>query len=431
MAENSLDKARKEINEIDKEMTELFVRRMQAAKAVAEYKKTNNLPILDKSREKEIIERGASLIDDENIRGLYRQFIKKTMELSRSYQSEIIGLAKGYGRLIHVNLGKGYNIHIGSGLIDKAGEIFDLTRRVLILTDSGVPSEYAQRVKVLCSNARIMTVDKGEGSKNLDTLERVEREMLDFNMTRSDCVVAVGGGVVGDIAGFAASSYMRGVDFYNIPTTLLSQLDSSIGGKTGVNLGGVKNIVGTFYQPTGVIIDPELLKTLPKRHFASGLAEAIKMSLTSSGELFELIEAGDTKENIEKIITEALLIKKFIVESDEREGGIRKILNFGHTLGHAIEACEIDNLYHGECVAIGMTAVCSGKVKERLMALLKKIGLPCKYHGDLDRVMSFIARDKKRENDGISVVFVDEIGSFRIEKMNVGSFCDRIREELK
>ena len=308
MAENSLDKA---INEIDKEMEELFVRRMQAAKAVAEYKKTNNLPILDKSREKEIIERGASLIDDENIRGLYRRFIEGTMEISRSYQSEIIGLAKGYGRLIHVNLGKGYNIHIGSGLIDKAGEIFDLTRRVLILTDSGVPSEYAQRVKALCSNARIMTVDKGEGSKNLDTLERVEREMLDFNMTRSDCVVAVGGGVVGDIAGFAASSYMRGVDFYNIPTTLLSQLDSSIGGKTGVNLGGVKHIVGAFYQPTGVIIDPELLKTLPKRHFASGLAEAIKMSLTSSGELFELIEAGDTKENIEKIITEALLIKKY------------------------------------------------------------------------------------------------------------------------
>ena len=229
---------------------------------------------------------------------------------------------------------RGYDIHIGRGLIDKAGELFELNRRVLIVTDSGVPSEYAIKVCRACGNGEIITVGQGEGSKSPEVFTRVLEKMVEMGMTRSDCVVAVGGGVVGDLSGFAAASYMRGIDFYNIPTTLLSQVDSSIGGKTAINLGGVKNIVGAFYQPKGVIIDPDLLKTLPKRQLLSGLAEAIKMSLTSDKELFELIEGGNTEENIEEIITRSLLIKKAVVEADEREGGLRRILNFGHSFGH-------------------------------------------------------------------------------------------------
>lgn len=333
---------------------------------------------------------------------------------------------------LHLDLGKrGYDINIGRGLIDKAGELFDLNRRVIILTDSGVPAEYAKRVKTVCRDAKIVTVDQGEGSKSIEGFKLVCEEMLNFGLTRSDCVVAVGGGVVGDLAGFAAASFMRGIDFYNIPTTLLSQVDSSIGGKTAINLGGVKNIVGAFYQPKGVIIDPDVLNTLPKRQIASGLAEAIKMSMTSDKELFELISGGDAQENIEEIITRSLKIKKAVVEADEREGGLRKILNFGHTFGHGIEACSGGELYHGECVAIGMTAVCSGDVKERLISLLKNVSLPYSYDGDIEGALKYISHDKKCEGEEISVVFVDKIGSYRIEKMDVSNFCNHVRGELK
>ena len=230
---------------------------------------------------------------------------------------------------IHVNLAeRGYEINIDRGLIDKADELFNLNRRVLIITDSGVPREYAEKVLKASRDGDIVTVNQGESSKSAECFIRLLEKMVEMGMTRSDCVVAVGGGVVGDLAGFVAASYMRGVDFYNIPTTLLSQVDSSIGGKTAINLGGVKNIVGAFYQPKGVIIDPDLLKTLPKRQINNCLAEAIKMSLTSDENLFDFICENDVNENIEEIIIRSIKIKKAVVEADEREGGIRKILNF-------------------------------------------------------------------------------------------------------
>ncbi len=333
---------------------------------------------------------------------------------------------------IHVDLAeRGYEINIGYGLIDKADELFELNRRVLILTDSGVPKEYAERVHKLCREGKIITVNQGEGSKSAECLTHLLEKMVEMGMTRSDCVVAVGGGVVGDLAGFAAACYMRGIDFYNIPTTLLSQVDSSIGGKTAINLGGVKNIVGAFYQPKGVIIDPELLKTLPKRQLINGLAEAIKMSLTSDGELFSLIEGGDIEENIEEIIIHSIEIKKAVVEADERESGIRRILNFGHTLGHAIEAQEeMSGMYHGESVAIGMIPVSSKEVRDRLIPMLERVGLPTKYDGRLDEALRFICHDKKCDGSKISVVFVDKIGSYRIEKMDTDAFCTIVREEM-
>ena len=257
-------------------------------------------------------------------------------------------------------------------------------------------------------------------------------KMISFGFTRTDCVAAVGGGVIGDLAGFVAATYMRGVDFYNIPTTLLSQVDSSIGGKTAINLGGVKNIVGAFYQPKAVIIDTEVLSTLPKRQIANGMAEVIKMSLTSDEYLFEILENGVTGENIEDVIVRALKIKKSVVEVDEREGGLRKILNFGHTLGHGIEAAEeLNGLYHGECVAIGMTSCSSPEVKERLIPLLEQYGLPTKYDGDIDTALSFIKQDKKCEGDEISVILVDNIGKYRIEKMKADAFIDKVCEEYK
>ena len=334
---------------------------------------------------------------------------------------------------LKVNLAeRGYDINIGRGLIDKAGELFDLNRRVFIITDSGVPSEYAERVLSSCKDGKIITVNQGEGSKSAECYIHLLEKMVEIGMTRGDCIVAVGGGVVGDLAGFVSASYMRGIDFYNIPTTLLSQVDSSIGGKTAINLAGVKNIVGAFYQPKGVIIDPDLLKTLPKRQINNGLAEAIKMSLTADEGLFNLIDEGNTEENIEEIIIRSIKIKRWVVEADEREGGIRKILNFGHTLGHAIEAQEeMSGLYHGECVAIGMIPVCSERVRERLISLLERVGLPTNYEGNLEDALKFISHDKKCDGSKISVIFVDLIGSYRIEKMDTEEFCEIVRKETE
>lgn len=327
---------------------------------------------------------------------------------------------------------RGYDINIGCGLLNRVGELFNLDRRVFIVTDSGVPIEYAKTVENFCKIAKISVVKEGEGSKSIETFSALLKEMLEFGMTRTDCVVAVGGGVVGDLSGFLAASYMRGIDFYNIPTTLLSQVDSSIGGKTALNLGGVKNIVGAFYQPKGVIIDPDTLKTLPKRQIANGLAEAIKMSLTSDEKLFGIFEEKELNDTVyEEIIERSLIIKKSVVEQDEREGGIRKILNFGHTLAHGIEAEEeMHGFYHGECVALGMLACVSDEVGARLIPVLKKVGLPTEYNGDIEKALSFISHDKKCDGDTISIILVDRPGSYRIEKMSTQEFCDAVRRKI-
>ncbi|MBQ8689916.1 MAG: 3-dehydroquinate synthase [Clostridia bacterium] len=336
-------------------------------------------------------------------------------------------------KTIRLNLpGGSYDITVGRGLLGRANEYMRLSRKVFIVTDSGVPREYAERVAAVSGDALIYTVESGEGSKSLAVMERLLQAMLDFGMTRGDCAVAVGGGVVGDLTGFAASAYMRGIDFYNIPTTLLSQVDSSIGGKTAVNLGVVKNIVGAFYQPKAVLIDVDVLRTLSKRHYAAGLAEAVKMSLTSDAELFEAFERdGVCDENLEDIIVRALEIKRRVVEEDEKESGIRKILNFGHTLGHGLEAeGELSGLYHGECVALGMLPVCSSEVRARLLEVLKKLGLPTRFEGDIDRALDFVCHDKKCAGGEVSVIFVEEVGTYKIKTMSLDEFKRLVKERF-
>ena len=275
---------------------------------------------------------------------------------------------------IHLDLKENsYDIIVERGILEKAGAQLNLERRVLVVTDTGVPAEYAETLSRQCKTPVICTVETGEESKSIETFSKLLQVMLDNGFSRKDCVVAVGGGVVGDLSGFAASAYMRGIDFYNIPTTLLSQIDSSIGGKTAVNFGGIKNIVGAFYQPKKVLIDPDLLKTLPDRQISNGLAEAIKMALTSDSELFEIFEKKNIEESIDEIIIRSLNIKKGVVEQDEKESGLRKILNFGHTVGHGIESSgNLTELYHGECVALGLIPMCSESIRPRVIEVLKK-----------------------------------------------------------
>lgn len=326
-----------------------------------------------------------------------------------------------------------YTVSIGSRLIDNLSGFMNLDRKVFIVTDSGVPSKYAECVKSQCKDAMIYTVPMGETSKSLRVYGEVLSAMLNFGMSRSDCAVAVGGGVVGDLTGFLASSFMRGIDFYNIPTTMLSDVDSSIGGKTGINLDSVKNIVGAFYQPKAVVVDVDLLKTLDPRLISEGLAEAVKMSLTSDEELFKMFEyTPDASECYEEIIYRALMIKKRVVEEDEKESGLRKILNFGHTLGHGIEGAKKKaHLYHGECVALGMMPMCSDGVYKRLLPVLKKLNLPTEHNYDIDSALSLISHDKKCKGDNVEVVFVKEIGKFEIKSMAVTDYCDYIKERLE
>lgn len=315
-----------------------------------------------------------------------------------------------------------YNIILKRGALQEVDKYFDLKRKVLIVTDSGVPQDYSKTVSEKCSYSKIVTVEQGEQSKNFDNFQMLLQTMVDGSFTRSDCVVAVGGGVVGDLAGFVAACYMRGVDFYNIPTTLLSQVDSSIGGKVAIDFSNAKNIVGAFYQPKGVLVDSVLLETLDERQLANGLAEAVKMSLTSDEKLFEIFENEDIYENIDRIIERSLRIKKSVVEADEKELGLRKVLNFGHTLGHAIESNSIGQYYHGECVAMGMMPMCSESVRARLEKVLKKIGLPTEYDGDLSELKAALCHDKKLSGSSLTAVYVDEVGSFVFKKMTADEF---------
>ena len=320
-----------------------------------------------------------------------------------------------------------YDIVLEPGAIEKAGELLDLNRRALIVTDSGVPVRYAETVAAQCKDAVIVTIPQGEQSKCFDEFKHLLQEMLDASFTRGDCVVAVGGGVVGDLSGFAASCYMRGVDFYNIPTTLLSQVDSSIGGKTAIDFGGVKNIVGAFYQPKKVVIDPEVLETLSRRQLMAGLAEAIKMAATNDAELFSLIErSADLTADLPEMIYRALMIKKSVVELDPRETGLRRVLNFGHTIGHAVESFNAGRLLHGECVALGMIPMSGENAAMRIRAVLKKYGLPTEIEQTADELMPFLKHDKKTGADGISAVVVDEIGKFRLCRMSADEILSRL-----
>ena len=311
---------------------------------------------------------------------------------------------------------RSYDIVIQRGCLQKAGQLLDLHRKVCIITDEGVPAQYAKTLAAQCKDPVIVTVDAGEETKTMETVTKICRVLLERGFSRKDCVAAVGGGMVGDLAGFAAAAFMRGIDFYNLPTTLLSQVDSSIGGKTGVNLDGVKNIVGAFWQPKGVLIDPDTLSTLSSRLYAEGMAEAVKMALTSDAALFEKLEQGHLP--VEQVLEGALAIKMSVVEQDERESGLRKLLNFGHTIGHGVESAARGSLYHGECVALGMVPMCGREVRARLIPLLERLGLPTACDLDKEAIWQAMQHDKKSSSSGFSAVFVEKPGQGFVKQVS-------------
>lgn len=318
---------------------------------------------------------------------------------------------------------RSYDIILKAGCLANLHQFTNVqNRKVFVLTDSGVPRVYAETIAAQCPTSTIYTIPQGEGSKCLKVYGQVLQAMLDFGMDRKDLLVAVGGGVVGDLGGFCAASYMRGIDFVNCPTTTLAQVDSSIGGKTAIDLGETKNIVGAFWQPKVVLVDPDTLETLPQRHFINGLAEAVKAGLIADPELFALFEKGNVREDIEQIIYRSLRVKKNIVEQDERESGPRRALNFGHTIGHGIEAVKgikgrrTNGLYHGECVALGMLPMIEDKaLAKRTRAVLRSLGLPVRTGVDKKKVLAQMQHDKKGQGDTMTVIKVPGLGCWRAD----------------
>ncbi|MEG0250838.1 MAG: 3-dehydroquinate synthase [Peptostreptococcus sp.] len=343
-----------------------------------------------------------------------------------------------------------YNIIIENGILASAGklivEMLDnkhlSVRKMFIVTDSNVDKIYGDTLKSNLEDVGFdvfkYVINPGEDTKNILTLAGIYSEMVEVGITRSDMIVTLGGGVVGDLAGFAAATYLRGIEYIQIPTTLLAQVDSSVGGKTAIDLPQGKNLVGSFYSPSLVIIDSEVLKTLDNRNLTNGMAEVIKYALIKDRSLFEMLTEITSREqlldSLDEIIYMCCSIKKEIVQKDEFDRGDRMLLNFGHTLGHAIEAhYKFKKYLHGEAVAIGMSRIteCAYKnkmVDEKILievrSIMKHYGLPISDEVKNKELLGYISKDKKNFGEDLNLIIVDKIGHGKIIKAKTDFFVE-------
>ena len=322
---------------------------------------------------------------------------------------------------------RSYPIIIEKGLINRVSEEIRKVykgKKIFIITDDNVNKYYggkiSEELKVSDFEVKLLSLKPGEETKNFNTLPIVYNELLDFNLTRSDLIIALGGGVIGDLAGFVASTYLRGVDFVQIPTSLLAQVDSSVGGKVAVDLDRGKNLVGSFYHPKCVLIDPDVLNTLEDRFFIDGMAEVIKYGCIKDKEFFDYLEKMENNQqlinNMEVVIHKCCDIKRQVVENDEKDKGERMLLNFGHTLGHAIEQYYNYTKYsHGEGVAIGMYVI--SKISEekgltkkgtsqRIKDILVKYNLPYELDVKIEETLEAINLDKKKLGNDLNVIIL-------------------------
>lgn len=347
---------------------------------------------------------------------------------------------------LDVQASKPYQVMIDTFLLERAGEIARTVNngsRALIISDTNVAPLYAEPVKTSLASAgyscEVAAFPAGEEHKRAATLIDLLEKAASFEMTRSDLIVALGGGVVGDVAGFVAATYMRGIDFIQIPTTLLAMVDSSVGGKTAIDLEAGKNLAGAFWQPRAVLADIGCLGTLSDEQFADGCGEVIKHAAIADVELFEELERTPLtpellKQDLSRVaylIARNIDIKRAVVEADERESGMRKLLNFGHSIGHGVEAAEGYRLGHGTCVGIGMLAiasasvtaeVCDADVPDRLAALIRNHGLSLHFDADQEQVYREALHDKKRAGDSIDLVVPRSVGAVSLAPTPLDEF---------
>ena len=336
---------------------------------------------------------------------------------------------------IRVHVDPPYTVTIGSGLLARCGELLRPVLgdcRLCVVADSTVAPLYLDTVTESLQTAGYAVstclYPAGEAHKNLETLSSILEFLAAEHLTRSDCVVALGGGVCGDMAGFAAGCYLRGIRYVQLPTTLLSAVDSSVGGKTAIDLKAGKNLAGVFLQPAAVLCDTDCLRTLPPEVFADGAAEAIKTGVLSDETLFSLFDADDLTDRLPEIISRCIAFKAKVVEEDELDNGVRRTLNLGHTAGHAIEKCADFRLTHGHAVAIGMVIMaraaeklgwCAQPTADRIAAMLRRNHLPTSTEFSAKELAAVALSDKKRRGDSISVVVPDRIGSCYMKKVSV------------
>ncbi|HLZ19834.1 MAG TPA: 3-dehydroquinate synthase [Smithellaceae bacterium] len=362
-------------------------------------------------------------------------------------------------RSLKVNLDKktstSYEIRIGRGILDRVVLLIarhHKSSRYVIVTDENVSRLHGSKVLeafgVAGLNASVIEIPAGEASKNISTLAEIAGRMLALAADRKTVLIALGGGVVGDLTGFVASVYMRSVPYIQIPTTLIGQVDSAIGGKTAVDLPQGKNLLGTFYQPAAVFADLDFLETLPEKEFVNGLAEIIKYGVIEDEKMFKMLEENmdavrsRDATQLAKIVETCCRIKKSIVEIDEREQGLRRILNFGHTLGHALEAVSDYTLSHGEGVALGMIAAAKLSVKlnylvedslNRITEVIAKAGLPVTIPAVFasDAVIERLKMDKKKKDDVIHFVLIKKIGMPFVNGGISDALINDVLEEMK
>ena len=318
---------------------------------------------------------------------------------------------------LNVNLkDKSYEVIVERGIIKNITPYVDIEKKFLIVSDDRIPNVYINTIKKQLKKVDVFIFPHGENNKSLDNYKLIIERLVKEDFSRKDYIIALGGGVVSDLAGFVASTYKRGMNLINIPTTTLAMVDASVGGKVALNFDKIKNVIGAFYHPNYILIDIDTLETLPKRHYINGVIEALKTGMIGDKELYNIFFNGDYREHIEEIIYRSLQYKIKIVEQDEKEENIRKVLNFGHTFGHAYETYFLmKNYLHGEAVALGIVTISKDKpYLEDIKKLFTKWGIKLNINVEKDKIINIIRNDKKCDDDIVDLIIVDEIGKSKI-----------------
>lgn len=309
-----------------------------------------------------------------------------------------------------------YPVYFYRGALGNLSDLLRLHRKVLLVSDRGIPKAYVDQVAAAIESPHLILLEAGEAAKSMDNYQALLTYLVEHAFTRKDAILALGGGVVGDLAGFLAATYLQGVDFYYLPTSLLAQVDGAIGGKTALHFQGQANILGTYTAPKAVVIDPGLLSTLSNRQRASGMAEIIKTALVLKPGLYNYLCTRPPYEGLESVMESCIRSKIRVVEEDEVGKGVRRILQFGHTLGHAIEAQS--DLLHGEALAIGMTYFTTKPVLRTLFPLLEKYQLPAFSKIRTALLYDSIRHDLRSDGNGLHAVFLEKPGKARILRLS-------------
>ena len=347
-------------------------------------------------------------------------------------------------KTVHIDASKSYDVRIGRGLLDDCGrQIAERVRcaSAAVVADDTVYALYGERVCASLEAAGIRTVcyvfPHGEKSKNLLEYAKILNFLAENRVTRADALIALGGGVTGDLGGFAAATYLRGIPFVQLPTTLLAAVDSSVGGKTAVDLPAGKNLAGAFYQPELVLCDLDTLDSLPREIFLDGCAEVIKYAVLGSRELFALLADIPSGKGLEEVTARCVERKRDFVQRDELDRGARQMLNLGHTFGHAVEASSRFTLSHGKSVAIGMAMIlraacsrglCSAETRDAVIALLQRYGLPTECPYPADMLLGALSADKKIFGTRLNLVVPTDIGACRLLPVGVDELSGWLRD---